>query len=65
MFVTKEEFEKLNVKKVFDEGHYFIKITDGRHTVYRINNEYKVVDYKKGLGIRPEKIFPKYIKRKL
>lgn len=65
MFVTKEEFEKLNVKQVFDEGHNFIKITDGRHSIYRVNTEYKIVDYKKGLGISPEKRIPKYIKRKL
>ncbi len=30
MFVTKQELKKVNVKKAFDEGLNFIKITDGR-----------------------------------
>lgn len=65
MFVTKDEFSRINVKKAFDEGNNFIKITDGRHSIYRVNTEYKVVDYKKGNGLKVEKTIPKYIKRKL
>ncbi|MGZ0075791.1 hypothetical protein ACVXZY_10555 [Staphylococcus aureus] len=40
MFVTKEEFKNLNVKEVFESGKNFIKITDGRHAIYWVNDRY-------------------------
>ncbi|WKD06964.1 hypothetical protein QQG27_06380 [Staphylococcus aureus] len=47
MFVTKEEFKNLNVKEVFESGKNFIKITDGRHAIYWVNDRYVVLDHKK------------------
>ncbi|HDK3231828.1 hypothetical protein OIN93_11750 [Staphylococcus aureus] len=64
MFVTKEEFKNLNVKEVFESGKNFIKITDGRHAIYWVNDRYVVLDHKKRRFV-PAKAYPKYIKRKL
>lgn len=49
MFVTKEEFKNLNVKEVFESGKNFIKITDGRHAIYWVNDRYVVLDHKKAI----------------
>lgn len=65
MFVTKEEFKKLDIEKVFNGGKNFIKIIDGRHAIYHLDNGYKVIDYKKGIGLSEERKIPKYIKCKL
>ncbi|MGS3632276.1 hypothetical protein MHBAU10_10070 [Staphylococcus aureus] len=52
MFVTKEEFKNLNVKEVFESGKNFIKITDGRHAIYWVNDRYVVLDHKKEICTR-------------
>ncbi|WP_440858064.1 hypothetical protein [Staphylococcus shinii] len=53
----------MNVKKAFDEGVNFIKITDGRHTIFRINGVYKVEDYKSNRLLQVTTKMPKYIKQ--
>lgn len=63
MFVTKQELKKVNVNKVFDEGANFIKITDGRHTIFRINGVFKVEDYKSNRLLKVTTKMPKYIKQ--
>lgn len=63
MFVTKQELKKVNVNKAFDEGANFIKITDGRHTIFRINGVYKVEDYKSNRLLQVTTKMPKYIKQ--
>lgn len=65
MFVTKEEFKNLDIENVFNTGGNFIKITDGRHAIYHLEKGYKVIDYKKGIGLSEERKIPKYIKCKL
>lgn len=65
MFITKAELKEIDIKKAFEEGNNFIKITNGRHSIYKVNGKYKVVDYKKGLGLTEEKNIPKYIKQAL
>ncbi|WP_281512455.1 hypothetical protein [Mammaliicoccus vitulinus] len=65
MFITKQELKKINVKEVFETGANFIKITDGRHTIYQVNDKYKVIDYKDGMGLSEAKKVPKYIKQAL
>ena len=65
MFITKKELKNLNVEEVFAEGANFIKITDGRHQIFQVNGKYKVVDYKKGMGLSEESQYPKYIKQAL
>ena len=52
-------------KEVFEEGANFIKITDGRHAIYLVNGQYKVVDYKNGMGLNEARKVPKYIKQAL
>lgn len=67
MFVTKNELADLNVKEVL-ENERFIKITDGRHTITKIDNERGtkiVVTEHFGLSVLPSNKIPKYIKRKL
>lgn len=63
MFVTKQELKKVNVNKAFDEGANFIKITDGRHTIFRINGVFKVEDYKSNRLLKVTTKMPKYIKQ--
>jgi len=65
MFITKQELKTINVKEVFEEGANFIKITDGRHAIYLVNGQYKVVDYKNGMGLNEARKVPKYIKQAL
>ena len=65
MFITKKELKNLNVEEVFAEGANFIKITVGRHQIFQVNGKYKVVDYKKGMGLSEESQYPKYIKQAL
>lgn len=65
MFVTKKELKNLNVEEVFAEGANFIKITDGRHEIFLVNGQYKVVDYKNGMGLSEAQRIPKYIQRAL
>ncbi|HDD7561367.1 TPA: hypothetical protein PBL34_001052 [Staphylococcus aureus] len=64
MFVTKEEFKNLNVKEVFESGKNFIKITDGRHAIYWVNDRYVVLDHKKRRFI-PAKSIPKIYQKKI
>lgn len=63
MFVTKQELKKVNVEKAFNEGVNFIKITDGRHTIFKINGVYKVEDYKSGRLLQVTTKMPKYIRQ--
>lgn len=65
MFITKKELKNTNVAKAFKSGVNFIKITDGRHQIFQVNGKYKVVDYKKGMGLSEERQYPKYIKQAL
>ncbi|HFE5127465.1 TPA: hypothetical protein ACF897_002774 [Staphylococcus aureus] len=67
MIITKQELKNLDVAKAFEEGANFIKIKDGRHEIFLVNGRYKVVDYKKGLGLGLEEAqrIPKYIKQAL
>ncbi|HDC9329435.1 hypothetical protein APV47_05815 [Staphylococcus aureus] len=65
MFVTKEEFKNIDVEQVFKEGHNFIKITIGRHEIFKVNSGYKVIDYKKGIGLTTTNKIPKYIQNKI
>ena len=63
MIITKQELKTLDVAKAFEEGANFIKIKDGRHEIFLVNGRYKVVDYKKGLGLKEAQRIPKYIKQ--
>ncbi|HBI0976532.1 TPA: hypothetical protein I2107_RS12775 [Staphylococcus aureus] len=65
MFVTKEEFKNIDVEQVFKEDHNFIKITNGRHEIFKVNSRYKVIDYKKGIGLTETDKIPKYIQNKI
>lgn len=65
MFITKEELKKVDINKAFKEGNNFIKITNGRHTIFKPNGNYKVVNHKNGLGLTPVKKIPKYIQEVL
>lgn len=62
MFITKAELKTINVKQAFDEGVNFIKITNGRHTIFRINGQYRVEDYKSPRPLDLTSKTPKYIK---
>ena len=48
MFITKEELKKIDINKAFKDGNNFIKITNGRHTIFKPNGTYKVVNHKNG-----------------
>lgn len=65
MFVTKEEFKNIDVEQVFKDGHNFIKITKGRHEIFKVNSRYKIIDYKKGIGLTETNKIPKYIQNKI
>lgn len=65
MIITKQELKNLDVAKAFEEGANVIKIKDGRHEIFLVNGRYKVVDYKKGLGLEEAQRIPKYIKQAL
>ncbi|CAC8464262.1 TPA: hypothetical protein PBS48_002015 [Staphylococcus aureus] len=65
MFVTKEEFKNIDVEQVFKDGHNFIKITNGRHEIFKVNSRYKIIDYKKGIGLTETNKIPKYIQNKI
>ncbi|WRW34754.1 hypothetical protein CF5_0020 [Staphylococcus phage CF5] len=65
MFITKKELKEINVKEQFEAGVNFIKITDGRHSLYNTPQGIKVVDYKTGLGLTTTSKFPKYIQQAL
>ncbi|MDO5659413.1 MULTISPECIES: hypothetical protein [Staphylococcus] len=62
MFITKQELKNINVKQAFDEGANFIKITNGRHTIFRVNGKYRVEDYKSNRPLDLTSKMPKYIK---
>ena len=63
MFITKAELKTIDVKQAFDEGVNFIKITNGRHTIFRINGQYRVEDYKSPRPLDLTSKMPKYIKQ--
>ncbi len=62
MFITKAEFKELDIKEVFNSGKNFIKITDGRHSIYKVNGSYVVIEKD---NLHPTNRIPKYIKIKL
>lgn len=63
MFITKQELKQINVGEAFDQGTNFIKITNGSHTIFRINGNYKVENHRNNQVLRVTSQMPKYIRQ--
>lgn len=63
MFITKNELKTINLTEAFKDAN-FIKITDGRHTIFNSNGKIKITTHD-GLTALPANKIPKYIKEKL
>lgn len=61
MIITKEELKGINVAEQLENVN-FIKIKNGRHTIFNVNDEIKVTEHD-GLRTLPNNKIPKYIKQ--
>lgn len=63
MFITKKELKEIDIKQTLLNNN-FIKITDGKHSIYNVNG-YAKVTHHDSLSTLPANKVPKYIKKEL